>query len=78
MQVLPVSLGSSCIPVRSHHTDMFPVNQTHSNSSNGIALPRRRREGPLSRDQRCKCGVGSRCLSRSQGLLEEQKFKTLF
>lgn len=26
------SLSSSCIPVRSHHTDMFPVNQTHSNS----------------------------------------------
>ncbi|KAG7236496.1 hypothetical protein INR49_000870 [Caranx melampygus] len=39
MQVLPVSRGSSsCIPVRSHHTDMFPVNQTHSNS-NSIASP---------------------------------------
>lgn len=49
MQVLPVSLGSSCIPVRSHHTDMFPVNQTHSNS---IGSPRHRREGPLSRDLR--------------------------
>lgn len=45
------SLGSSCIPVRSHHTDMFPVNQTHSNSES-VASPRRLREGPLSRDFR--------------------------
>lgn len=45
------SPGSSCIPVRSHHTDMFPVNQTHSNSAS-VASPRRLREGPLSRDFR--------------------------
>lgn len=45
------SLGSCCIPVRSHHTDMFPVNQTHSNSES-VASPRRLREGPLSRDFR--------------------------
>lgn len=49
---MQVSPGSSCIPVLlSHHTDMFPVNQTHSNSITSSSENTAR-----SREISVKCG----------------------